>query len=91
MIPTDARAVRDRKRITGAGVTAGLDFHLSMVAELRGQIYAECNQLMSEYSPKPLFNAGSMKTASPNVKKAMIVLVADFSKKAGALAGLAKG
>lgn len=91
VVPTETRVVRYRNRITGAGVTAGLDFGLSMVAELRGQIYAECTQLMSEYDLEPPFNAGSMKTAPSNVKKAMIDLVADFSKKAEALAGLTKG
>jgi putative intracellular protease/amidase len=64
-IPTDARVVRDRNRITGAGVTAGLDFGLTMVAELRDRTYAECCQLMSEYDPDPPFSAGSMKTAPP--------------------------
>jgi hypothetical protein len=57
--------VRDRNRITGAGVTAGLDFGLTMVAELRDRTYAECCQLMSEYDPDPPFSAGSMKTAPP--------------------------
>lgn len=90
-IPTEARVVRDRNRITGAGVTAGLDFGLSMVAELRDQTYAECAQLMSEYDPAPPFNAGSMKTAPPKVKTAMIELVADFTKKAEALSRAAQG
>lgn len=89
-IPTEARVVRDRNRITGAGVTAGLDFGLSMVAELRDQTYAECAQLMSEYDPDPPFNAGSMKTAPEYVKTAMVDLVADFTKKADVLAGLTK-
>lgn len=85
-IPTDARVVRDRNRITGAGVTAGLDFGLSMVAELRGRTYAECTQLMSEYDPHPPFNAGSMKTASAEVRTAMIEMTADFTRHAQALA-----
>ncbi len=38
-IPTDARVVHDRNRITGAGVTAGLDFGLTMLAELRDRTY----------------------------------------------------
>ena len=33
-IPTDARVVRDRNRVTGAGVP-GLDFGLTMVADMR--------------------------------------------------------
>lgn len=85
-IPVDARVVHDRNRITGAGVTAGLDFGLEMVAMLRDRTYAECTQLMGEYDPHPPFNAGSMRTAPANVKKAMIELVADFSRKAQALA-----
>jgi cyclohexyl-isocyanide hydratase len=85
-IPTDARVVRDRNRITGAGVTAGLDFGLTMVAELRDRTYAECAQLMSEYDPAPPFNAGSMKTASAEVKAPMIKMLAKFTRDAEELA-----
>ena len=90
-IPTDARVVRDRNRITGAGVTAGLDFGLTMVAELRDRIYAECCQLMGEYDPDPPFYAGSMKTAPAEVKASMVELLADFRKKAEELATPKKG
>jgi cyclohexyl-isocyanide hydratase len=90
-IPTDARVVRDRNRVTGAGVTAGLDFGLTMLAELRDQTYAECCQLMSEYDPEPPFNAGSMKTAPANVKAPMVAMLADFVKKSEALAPPKKG
>ena len=89
-IPTEARVVRDRNRITGAGVTAGLDFGLTMVAELRDRTYAECCQLMSEYDPHPPFNAGSMKTAPAEVKAPMIEMLADFVKKSEALAAAAR-
>jgi putative intracellular protease/amidase len=85
-IPTDARVVRDRNRITGAGVTAGLDFGLAMVAELRDRTYAECCQLMSEYDPNPPFNSGSIKTAPPEVKTPMVEMLAGFVKKSEALA-----
>lgn len=57
---------------------------------LRDRTYAECTQLMGEYDPHPPFNAGSMKTAPANVKKAMIELVADFSRKAQTLATASK-
>lgn len=90
-IPTEARVVRDRNRITGAGVTAGLDFGLTMVAELRDRIYAECCQLMSEYDPDPPFNAGSMKTAPAEVKAPMVEMLAEFVKKAEDLAAPTKG
>lgn len=45
---------------------------------------------MGEYDPHPPFNAGSMKTAAANVRKAMIELVADFSRKAQAFAVASK-
>jgi cyclohexyl-isocyanide hydratase len=61
------RVVRDRNRITGAGVTSGLDFGLTMVSELRDEFYAKGIQLMCEYDPDPPFNAGSIKTAPPEV------------------------
>lgn len=85
-IPTDARVVRDRNRVTGAGVTAGLDFGLTMLEELRDRTYAECCQLMSEYDPQPPLHAGSVKTAPADVKAAMALLLADFVKKSEALA-----
>jgi len=85
-IPTEARVVRDRNRITGAGVTAGLDFGLTMLGELRGRFYAECCQLMAEYDPEPPFHAGSMKTASAEVKAPMVEMLVDFTKKSEALA-----
>ena len=87
-IPTDARVVRDRNRVTGAGVTAGLDFGLAMVAELRDRTYAECCQLMNEYDPDPPFHAGSMKTAPEEVKAPMVQLIAGFVKQAEALANM---
>jgi len=90
-IPTDARVVRDRNRVTGAGVTAGLDFGLTMVAELRDRTYAECCQLMSEYDPHPPFNAGSMRTAPANVKAPMVKMLTAFTKKAEALASTRAG
>ena len=62
--PVDARVVRDRNRITGGGVTAGLDFALALVAELHGREAAERIQLMIEYDPAPPLQAGSPRTAS---------------------------
>lgn len=64
-IPTDGRVVVDRNRITGGGVTAGLDFGLTIVAALRSRAYAEAVQLYVEYDPAPPFSAGSPNTAPP--------------------------
>jgi cyclohexyl-isocyanide hydratase len=62
-IPTHARVVRDGNLFTGGGVTAGIDFALTLVAELAGQPAAEAIQLTLEYAPAPPFNAGTPATA----------------------------
>jgi cyclohexyl-isocyanide hydratase len=62
-IPVDARYVQDRNRITGAGVTSGIDFGLRIVEKLSGRTIAESTQLAIEYAPDPPFNAGSPDTA----------------------------
>lgn len=64
-IPTDERLVVDRNRVTGAGVTAGLDFGLSLVNKLRGKEYASAVQLFSEYDPQPPLNSGNEHVADP--------------------------
>ena len=61
--PVEARVVRDRNRITGGGVTAGIDFALTLVAELHGRDVAEGIALMVEYAPAPPFQAGSPREA----------------------------
>lgn len=61
--PSRRRVVIDRNRITGGGVTAGIDFGLHLVALLRSPAYAKAVQLYLEYDPSPPFNAGSPKTA----------------------------
>ncbi|MCW2244636.1 cyclohexyl-isocyanide hydratase [Azospirillum fermentarium] len=65
--PVRARVVRDGALITAGGVTSGIDFGLSVVAELWGQPVAEGIQLMMEYAPAPPFDAGTPGTASPDV------------------------
>lgn len=69
--PTDARVVRDRNRITGAGVTAGIDFGLSIVEQLRDREYAQAVQLLAEYAPAPPLRAGTPRTAPPKVHAMM--------------------
>lgn len=66
-IPVNERVVRDRNRMTGAGVSAGLDLGLAMTAELRDRAYAEGVQLLAEYAPKPPFDAGTPDTAPKEV------------------------
>jgi cyclohexyl-isocyanide hydratase len=64
-IPTQSRVVRDGNIITGGGVTAGIDFALTLAAELVGQQAAETIQLTLEYAPAPPFTAGHPDTAPP--------------------------
>ncbi len=57
------RVVIDRNRITGGGVTAGIDFGLVVAAQLCGEETAKAMQLLLEYNPAPPFNVGSPETA----------------------------
>ena len=61
--PDPGRVVRDGNVITGGGVTAGIDFALSVAAELAGPETAQAIQLQIEYAPAPPFDAGSPETA----------------------------
>ena len=66
-IPTKTRVCIDRNRITGGGVTAGIDFALTLVSELVDRRTAEAIQLGIEYNPAPPFNAGSPDTAPAEI------------------------
>jgi transcriptional regulator GlxA family with amidase domain len=68
-IPDEGRFVQDRDRITAAGVTAGLDFALSLVAKLRDEKYAQGVQLLAQYAPDPPFHAGELETAPKDVTR----------------------
>lgn len=57
------RVVVDRDRITGGGVTAGIDFGLVLAGKLCGEETAKMIQLLLEYNPAPPFNAGSPENA----------------------------
>ena len=70
-LPVKARVVADRNRFTGGGVTAGIDFGLALLAELRGANAAKHTQLVMEYDPQPPFNAGSPDTAGPEIVQAV--------------------
>jgi cyclohexyl-isocyanide hydratase len=65
------RVVRDRNRITGAGVTAGIDFGLALAAELFGPAAAQRIQLAIEYAPAPPFDSGSPATAPDDIREAL--------------------
>lgn len=56
--PDAARVVQDRNRLTGGGVTAGMDFALTLAARLHGEAFARTLQLLVEYDPQPPFGHG---------------------------------
>lgn len=61
--PVKTRVCIDRNRITGGGVTAGIDFGLTLAGMLADRETAEAIQLFLEYTPEPPFAAGSPDTA----------------------------
>ncbi|CCG41083.1 DJ-1/PfpI family protein [Magnetospirillum molischianum] len=61
----DQRVVHDRDRVTGSGVTAGIDFALSLTALLRGEDVARRISLQLEYHPEPPFGGGHPSVADP--------------------------
>ena len=66
-IPVKERVVRDGNVMTGGGVTAGIDFALTLISELFGAEKAQTVQLQIEYAPAPPFDAGTPDTAPANV------------------------
>lgn len=75
------RVVHDRNRITGAGVTSGIDFALSLTAALFGEERAKATQLMIEYDPAPPFAGGSPRSASPETIATVKVITDAFQAK----------
>ena len=57
--PVAERVVFDRNRVTGGGVTAGIDFALALVAAIEGEENARAIQLGLEYDPHPPFDSGT--------------------------------
>jgi cyclohexyl-isocyanide hydratase len=78
-IPVHERYVFDRNRVTGGGVTAGIDFALALIAAIRGADHAKFVQLSVEYDPQPPFDAGSPDKVEPEILdryKAMVARLA---------------
>ncbi|MBB4103090.1 DJ-1/PfpI family protein [Allorhizobium borbori] len=61
----EGRVIRDRNRMTGGGVTAGIDFALALAAEIGGEEAARAVQLTIEYAPEPPFANGTPQQAGP--------------------------
>ncbi|OZB18127.1 MAG: thiamine biosynthesis protein ThiJ [Hyphomonas sp. 34-62-18] len=65
-IPDEGRVVRDGNVFTGGGVTAGIDFAFTMMAEIAGEAYAKALTLGLEYAPAPPFSGGRPELAEPD-------------------------
>src|SRR3954462_13613833 len=88
-VPTKTRVCVDRNRVTGGGVTAGIDFALTLVSLLLDRKTAEAIQLGIEYNPAPPFDSGSPDTAPSEVLDAVngrIALRRDYRNQANARA-----
>lgn len=77
----EERVVIDRDRITGGGVTAGIDLALVVAAELFGVGTAQAIQLAIEYNPAPPFDSGSPRTA-PNEVRDRVLLASQSGLRA---------
>ena len=73
-VATRERVVVDGNRVTGGGVTAGLDFGLTLLAELRGEMVARITQLGMEYDPAPPFDSGTPERAGPDLVAAFTAM-----------------
>jgi cyclohexyl-isocyanide hydratase len=69
--PVRKRVVIDRNRMTGGGVTAGIDFGLRLAAELAGEVVAKSIQLGLEYDPEPPYRSGHPDVAEPEIVAAV--------------------
>jgi len=67
-IPVRERVVRDGRTFTGGGVTAGIDFAFTVMAEIAGPSVAQAVQLALEYDPHPPFHAGTPDLAPAEIK-----------------------
>ncbi len=72
--PTGERVVEhlDRRIITAAGVSSGIDMALRLVELLVDRVAAEACQLMIEYDPQPPFDAGSTESAGDEVMERVL-------------------
>jgi cyclohexyl-isocyanide hydratase len=77
----DARVVRDRNHFSGGGVTAGIDFALTLAAEISGDDIAKRIQLTLEYDPQPPFDCGTPTKAGHEIVDKVLLLQAERIKK----------
>ena len=85
-IPVREKVVVDGHIVTGAGVTSGIDFALTLAAMLEGEQVAREIQLQIEYDPAPPFNSGSPTTAAPEMVAALKARGAKLNEERRAVA-----
>jgi len=85
-VPVRQRVVIDRNRITGGGVTAGIDFGLTLLSILFGENLAKAIQLANEYDPHPPFDAGTPEKAGPQITQAVLAQIGPRLEKVRELA-----
>jgi cyclohexyl-isocyanide hydratase len=78
--PTDERVVWDRNRVTGGGLTAGIDFALALEAKLMYDTYAMSVQLVMEFAPAPSIKAGKPREAGAETINHVREKFAPFAK-----------
>jgi cyclohexyl-isocyanide hydratase len=86
VIPVDERVVADGNVLTGAGVSAGIDFAITLVEQLRGRNYAAGLMLQSEYAPKPPFAGGTIATTPEPITAMLQHMSAETTARFNALA-----
>ncbi len=82
--PVAERVVFDRNRVTGGGVTSGIDFALQIVARLWGPETAQLTQLGLEYDPQPPFASGSPGSAPPELLARTVTAMAAYQARSAA-------
>lgn len=80
-VPVKEKVVVDGNIVTGAGVTSGIDFALSLAAILEGEQVAREIQLQIEYDPAPPFRSGSPDTASPETMATLRARMAKLNEE----------
>jgi cyclohexyl-isocyanide hydratase len=76
--PVEERVVVDRDRITGGGVTAGIDFGLVVAAKVFGPTVAQEIQLAIEYAPSPPYKCGLPGAAPATIRDAVLLRARDI-------------
>jgi len=82
--PVTRRVVEQGKVVTAAGVSAGIDMALTLVAKLFHEDLAKAIQLGIEYDPQPPFDCGSPEKAGPEMTELLRGVMARENEAAAA-------